>query len=714
MQFAYTYRILLPLLALVVALVLIGRVLHRRSSPIAMTFVILMSSLAMWSLAVVLEHASEGLPAKVFFIKLSYLGIVVLPAAWLVLTLQYSHRDKWVTRRNLALLAIMPVITLFMVWTNDTFHLMWKDIYLDTSYSPPVDAVVHNLGFWVQAGYSYLLILLGTLALLSVFLHSSGIYRRQVAVMLVASMAPWVANFLYIAAIGPMSAVDPTPLAFAISGAAFFWGLFRLQLLDIMPVAHESIFNNMADGVVVVDTRGRIVELNPAAQSMTGCNRANVIGRSYHEEMPAPMGEILLDGGERERDSQSLISLGEGLTVRHYRMDISPITTRGEFNGHLVLLHDATARVKTEAESRERLRLETELAERLREEQILKASEARFRNLVENAAVGIIVNLPDGRILNANRAILETFGYDSEDDIKRTTTVQLYVNRDDRLRMLELVQERGVAKGFEAQMRRKDGATLWASLNVITQVAESGETQYLSLVEDISDRRNAEDELAASRENLRLLAQRVEQAREDERTTIARDLHDRVGQTLTALKFDLDRLQRTLVEPPPEVCSLLNGMLMLVDDGADDVRRISSELRPGALDDLGLAGAIDWQLDLIRERSGVSFSFDWNDQECSLDTARSTALFRVFQELVTNVVRHARATSVNVFLKREDGSCILTVVDDGCGIDERKIADRTSLGIAGMRERLLPYGGELHITGVPGKGTTARVVMPSG
>ncbi len=233
-------------------------------------------------------------------------------------------------------------------------------------------------------------------------------------------------------------------------------------------------------------------------------------------------------------------------------------------------------------------------------------------------------------------------------------------------------------------------------------------------MEDISDRRRAEDELAESRENLRLLAQRVEQAREDERTTIARDLHDRVGQTLTALKFDLDRLRRSLVEPKPEVCSLLDGMLSLVDDSADDVRRISSELRPGALDDLGLAGAIDWQLDLTRTRSGVAFSFDWNDAECVLDNARSTALFRVFQELVTNVVRHASARTVNVTLRQEASACVLTVADDGCGIEERHITDRASVGIIGMRERLVPYGGDLHIEGVPGKGTTARVVMPSG
>jgi PAS domain S-box-containing protein len=357
--------------------------------------------------------------------------------------------------------------------------------------------------------------------------------------------------------------------------------------------------------------------------------------------------------------------------------------------------------------------LETELTERLRSEQTLKASEARFRNLVEHAAIGIIVNLLDGSILTANRATLEIFGYDSEQDIKRTSTSQLYVNPDDRRDMLRHLENTGVVKGFEVRMRRKNGDIFWASMNIITQVAESGETELLSLIEDVSDRKRAEEELAESRRNLRLLAQRVEQAREEERTTIARELHDRVGQTLTALRFDVDRLQRTLAEQTPEVSRLLEGMRTLVGDGADDVRRISSELRPGALDDLGLEGAIDWQLDQIRARSNLTLTFNHGDADSTLDSARSTALFRVFQELVTNVVRHAGARIVDVSLQQEDGVSVLTVVDDGCGIDNRKLTERNSLGIVGMRERLLPYGGQLQIEGAPGKGTTARVVMPS-
>ena len=128
MQLVYSYHVLLPLAALAVSVVLMVRAWRYRTRPIATTFLVLMSALAWWSLAVVLEHASLSLPAKIFWVKMSYFGIVTLPTTWLVFTLQYANREKWLTRRNLAILTVLPVLTLVMVWTNDFSHLMWKDI----------------------------------------------------------------------------------------------------------------------------------------------------------------------------------------------------------------------------------------------------------------------------------------------------------------------------------------------------------------------------------------------------------------------------------------------------------------------------------------------------------------------------------------------------------------------------------------------------------
>jgi PAS domain S-box-containing protein len=493
MQLTYSPYILLPLVALLVALILVIRAWRHHATPITTTFSVLMSALAVWSLAVVLEHASLGLPAKIFWLKMSYFGIVILPATWLVFTLQYANREKWLTRRKLAILAVLPVITLVMVWTNDIYHLMWKDIWLDTSLSPPVDAVTHNVWFWVQAMYSYLLIFLGTLTLLNVFLRSSTIYRKQVGIMLLATAIPWVANFVYIAGIEPFSVIDPTPLAFAITGAAFFWGLSRFQLLEIMPIAQEAIFRNIIDGVIVLDTQDRVIELNPSALHIINRNRSEIVGQPYKFVMPGQAGQLDFKPGMP--DTQAVISLGKGQTLRYYGVSISPIVTKQRFSGHLVLLHDDTGRIKAEADSRERIRLETELVERDRSEQTLRASEAKFRNLVENAAAGILTTLPDGRVLSANRAGLEIFGYDSEEEIKKKSVAEHYVDPDNRRELLRLIEKTGVAKGFEVRMKRKDDSAFWASLNIITQIAESGEKQLLSIIENISERKRVEEAL---------------------------------------------------------------------------------------------------------------------------------------------------------------------------------------------------------------------------
>ncbi|OGO35997.1 MAG: hypothetical protein A2147_10690 [Chloroflexi bacterium RBG_16_57_8] len=362
MQLFYNVHILLPLISLAIALALFARSWRYRSRPVATTFMVLMSALAWWSLSVVLEHSSPGLSAKIFWMKASYFGIVTMPAAWLVFSLQYADKEKWLTRRNLALLTVMPVIGLVLVWTNDIHHLWWKDIWLDTSRSPAVDAVEHNTLFWVNAVYSYGLLLMGSLTLLGVFIRSSGVYRRQAGTMLLAASVPWIANLLFVTGLWPFSVADPTPLAFALTGVAFFWGLSRLQLLELMPVAHEAIFKSMLDAVVVLDGRNRIVDLNAAAESMVGRKRSAAVGQPYSLVMPGQA--KLVEPGLHTTTTQAMIALGEGDAQRYCGVFISPVDSHGSLGGHLVIFHDETERRKAEVELRERVRLETEMTER--------------------------------------------------------------------------------------------------------------------------------------------------------------------------------------------------------------------------------------------------------------------------------------------------------------------------------------------------------------
>lgn len=225
------------------------------------------------------------------------------------------------------------------------------------------------------------------------------------------------------------------------------------------------------------------------------------------------------------------------------------------------------------------------------------------------------------------------------------------------------------------------------------------------------ERRQAEDKLRESHEQLRALSVYLQYVREEERTRIAREIHDELGQSLTSLKFEL----ANLATPDARVLSLPDAMRSAtgrIDAIIQTVRRISTELRPGILDDLGLVAAIEWQALEFQTRTGIECAVVANIEEPLLGEEAKTALFRIFQETVTNVLRHAEAKRVEIKLSESDGRVRLTVRDDGRGIRLAEISGTHSLGLLGMRERAMLLNGNFHIAGAPGQGTTVTVDVP--
>src|SRR5512136_423702 len=210
---------------------------QRRSAPGVMPFALLMLAVTEWSLACALGLASPGLPAKVFWDKVKYLAMVAVPALWLALMLQYTGRDKWLTRRNLTLLAIEPLVVLLLVWTNELHGLFYSGARLDTS--SPFPLVEWTFGTWhrVNLVYTYLLLVLGALLLLQALIRSPQLYRGQAVALLIGVFIPGVGGALSVSGIDPFSRLDLTPLAFTVSGMALAWALVRFRFLDIAPVA---------------------------------------------------------------------------------------------------------------------------------------------------------------------------------------------------------------------------------------------------------------------------------------------------------------------------------------------------------------------------------------------------------------------------------------------------------------------------------------------
>jgi two-component system sensor histidine kinase UhpB len=235
-----------------------------------------------------------------------------------------------------------------------------------------------------------------------------------------------------------------------------------------------------------------------------------------------------------------------------------------------------------------------------------------------------------------------------------------------------------------------------------------------AVLRDINATKVTEDKLAASREQLRALASRLEAVREDERTRIAREIHDELGQALTAAKLEVAWLERHLDDPGAagRLRERTRATGALLDATMQSVRRIATELRPPVLDDLGLVSAAEWLVDDLRGRSGLVVALEVASGVVEPSPATATATFRILQELLTNVVRHAEATRIEVALARDGDDLLLTVRDDGRGIAPAQRSGGHALGILGMRERAAAVGGTLVIDAVPAGGTVVVARLP--
>ena len=323
----------------------------------------------------------------------------------------------------------------------------------------------------------------------------------------------------------------------------------------------------------------------------------------------------------------------------------------------------------------------------------------------------------------ANKASVKALGATSLDELIGKTDLD-YVRRDLALRLL--AEEKQILESGKPAIARevarfdpKTGEVSKCQLYTKVPVKdERGKTiGLLVLNSDITDRKRGEENLKRSEQRLRQLSAHLESIREEERKHIAQEFHDQLGQTLTALKMDLSLLERGLVDEKKEISRAalleeIGSSQGLIDRGIQTVRAIMSELRPELLDQLGFVEALEWEVGRFQERSGIVCRLTADVGALQLEPRRSIALFRLVQEALTNVARHAQATKVDVIMRTEGNDLILEIKDDGVGIRFDAENKSRSFGLIGMRERAVFLGGILGITGTEGKGTTVAVRMP--
>jgi len=341
------------------------------------------------------------------------------------------------------------------------------------------------------------------------------------------------------------------------------------------------------------------------------------------------------------------------------------------------------------------------------------------RDLYENAPCGYHSVAPDGTILRMNRTELRWLGFSRRELVGARPFVSTLSRRCSRryLRAFEALRDGAARAGLQAEFVRKDGTLFPASLDIAAlRDRDGGFVATQATVIDLSARRRAEDEARRYAARLRTMSRRFLEAQESERRRLSAELHDRVGQDLAAADLSLHLIKDELpASLRALVAARLDDAIARIEATVESVRDVARALRPPVLDAYGLAVSLRTCAEQFAARTGVRVLVDAGAGASRADVYGETALFRVCQEALTNVMRHAGAHSVRIALQRTDAEVCLSVVDDGCGFDpnEAGVAAHERLGILGMRERMLAVGGELLVESAPGGGTRIVARAPA-
>jgi len=338
----------LPLLGSALLTSIVG--LHawqQRRVPGAGTFAITLLLITLWSVTNALEMAGADLPTKIFWANVQFLSYCGTPIGWLIMTLQYTGREEWLTRRRFAFLLVVPMITIVLVWTNDFHGLIRHDIYLDRNGAFPVVGKTYGLWFFAHAAYSYLLLLATLPLLIEALVNALALYRAQILALLAGVFLPILWNVSYVLGFSPVRRFDMTPIFMGMGGVIVAWGLLRHRLFDVVLVAHDRVIESMSDGVVVRDARRQVVHLNPAAAKILGKPLAEARGLPATQLLGIPSDHAWLSPITSEGRTELL--LGSNGRKRYYEAQSSPLNTRrGSPIGQVIVLHDITDRKQSE------------------------------------------------------------------------------------------------------------------------------------------------------------------------------------------------------------------------------------------------------------------------------------------------------------------------------------------------------------------------------
>jgi hypothetical protein len=467
-----------------------------------------------------------------------------------------------------------------------------------------------------------------------------------------------------------------------------------------------DIVESAMDAIISVDESQRIVLYNPAAEKVFGWPSAAVLGQPLDRLLP----ERLRPGHRAHVEQFGRIGvtsrrMGDRTVLVGLRASGEEFPIEASISQHIeggrklftVILRDVT--------------------ERAHSVELLARSEARLRGILDSAMDAIVTVDENQNIVLFNAAAESVFGCPREEAIgaplARFIPERLHAAHAEHIRRFGESAARPRRMGAQRIVTglRQSGEEFPIDAS-ISQITENGRRFYTVILRDVTERVSGEEALRKSKEDLRELALAAQTVREQEKSRIARELHDELAQALTALKMDVSWIRERLPERDGPVSGKLVDIETLLNSTVAATRRISSDLRPLMLDDLGLAPAAEWLVQKFAERTGISCELAIGEADLELEDPHASAVFRILQESLTNAARHAQASRVEVTIGRSGGAVALTVRDNGRGFSPEQPRKPGSYGLMGLRERAYLLGGEVSIASEPGRGTTIQVRIP--
>jgi PAS domain S-box-containing protein len=473
----------------------------------------------------------------------------------------------------------------------------------------------------------------------------------------------------------------------------------------------ETRFRNLLQDIPSVAVQGYAPDgttqyWNRASEQLYGYTAAEAIGRKLTDLIIPP---------EMRPDVRKAIRFmaATGQTIPSSELSLM------RKDGSRVAVFSSHAIVQVPGRPQELFCLDVDLTGRKEAEEELRRSQDNLKIAFDAAALGPWHwDIVTGKITWSPRC-LALYGLAPNTPV----TLELFLNAihpDDRKRIqaaLRHAVETRSEYAVEKRILRPDGSIRWTASRGRCTYDDAGRPLRMDGVSfDITDRKQAQEALENTGKQLRALAKHLQTVRENERVRLAREVHDEFGHAFTYLKFDLAWLARRLKELRATGATAIHKriaeMTRRVERDLDSVRRIVTELRPAILDTLGLGPAMEWAAKQFEDRTRIACKLDLRLGASAVDAGRSTALFRIFQEILANVARHAKASRVRVSMRIQAGWLLLKVSDNGRAITQQQIAKPNAMGLLGMRERAIEFGGEMDIHGLPGKGTTVTVAIP--